>query len=205
MKKVKKKLYDIEKGFISKLLESKDMKLIKDIQIKSSFFTGENKRVFLYIQKTFKETREIPTPRSVEQKFPNYQLETHLVNDVETVGTDENLRYWCKELRTKAKHNKLIEVTEKLVDSLDKGNTDEAYAEMKKGVWQIEDEIIETTSVDITKNTEERKQAYLEKKKNKGMIGIPTGIPQLDYFLKGLVDGTLTTIIALTGVGKTWL
>ena len=36
-------------------------------------------------------------------------------------------------------------------------------------------------------------------------MGISTGIPHLDYLLKGFIKETLTTIIANTGVGKTWL
>ena len=36
------------------------------------------------------------------------------------------------------------------------------------------------------------------------MMGIPTGITHLDYMLKGLIKETLTTLIATTGVGKTW-
>ena len=62
--------------------------------------------------------------------------------------------------------------------------------------------LFRSSSVDITKNTDDRKQAYLERKKNKGMIGISTGIPHLDYILKGLIKETLTTLIAGTGVGK---
>ena len=36
------------------------------------------------------------------------------------------------------------------------------------------------------------------------MVGIPMGIPHLDYILKGLIKETLTTLIATSGVGKTW-
>ena len=36
------------------------------------------------------------------------------------------------------------------------------------------------------------------------MVGIPMGIPHLDYILKGLVKETLTTLIATSGIGKTW-
>ena len=178
------------------------MKLLKDVQIKPSFFTGDNKKVFLYIQDSFRESGEVPTPRVLRQKFPSYVLETHDVNSSEVVGTDETLLYWCKELRTKAKHNKMAEVTEEVAELLDDGSTEEAYTLMKKGVWQIEDEIVESSSVDITKDTADRKLAYLERKKNKGMMGIPMGIPHLDYLLKGLIKETLTTIIAGTGVGK---
>lgn len=203
MKKTKQ--YSVERGFISKLVESKDFKLLKEQQIQPFFLTGDNRRVFQYIQESFKTTGEVPTPRVINQKFPNYELEHHFVEGVETVGTDETLMYWCKELRTKAKHNRMADITEEVAEKLDNGETEEAYALLKQGVWKIEDEIVESSSVDITKNTEDRKEAYLERKKNKGMMGIPTGIPHLDYMLKGFVKETLTTVIASTGVGKTWL
>lgn len=204
VKRTKKRQYSVEKGFISKLIETKDFKVLKDQQIQPFFLTGDNRRVFQYISDIFKETGEVPTQRVLQQKFPSYTLEVHTVGSVETVGTDESLLYWCKELRTKAKHNKMADITEEVAKLLDEGNTEEAYALMKQGVWNIEDEIVESSSVDITKNTEDRKQAYLERKQNKGMIGISTGIPHLDYILKGLIKETLTTLIANTGVGKTW-
>lgn len=203
IKKTKPK-YNIERGFLSKLIETKDMKLLKDQQIKPFFLTGDNKRVFSFIQDSFKETGEVPTPRIIQQKFPSFELETHVVEGNDVVGTDETLLYWCKELRVKAKHNRMADITEEVANLLDKGSSEEAYTLLKKGVWQIEDEIVESSSVDITKNTEDRKSAYLERKKNKGMMGIPMGIPHLDYILKGLIKETLTTLIATSGVGKTW-
>lgn len=203
MKKVKQ--YSVERGFISKLIETKDFKLLKDQQIQPFFLTGDNRRVFQYIQESFKTTGEVPTPRVIQQKFPSYELEQHNVEGDSVVGTDETLLYWCKELRTKAKHNRMADITEEVAEKLDNGETEEAYTIMKQGVWKIEDEIVESESVDITKDTEDRKQAYLERKKNKGMMGIPTGIAHLDYLLKGFIKETLTTIIASTGQGKSWL
>lgn len=202
MSKVKQ--YSVERGFISKLIESKDFKLLKDQQIQPFFLTGDNRRVFQYIQDCFKTTGEVPTPRVIQQKFPSYELEFHNVDGVDSVGTDETLLYWCKELRTKAKHNRMADITEAVAEKLDNGETEEAYSLMKQGVWKIEDEIVESSSIDITKDTDDRIQAYLERKKNKGMMGIPTGITHLDYMIKGLVKETLTTLIATTGVGKTW-
>ena len=202
MKKVKQ--YSVERGFISKLIESKDFKLLKDQQIKPFFLTGDNRRVYQYIHECYKETGDVPTPRVIQQKFPNYELELHSIGGESVVGTDETLLHWCKELRLKAKHNRMADITENVAEKLDNGETEEAYALMKQGVWKIEEDIVESTSVDITKNTDDRKQAYLERKKSKGMVGIPTGIPHLDYILKGLNNETLTTLIATTGVGKTW-
>lgn len=197
--------YSVERGFISKLLETKDMKLVKDEQIKMSFFTGEHKRVYSFIFNQFKETGEIPTERVIKLNFPNYRLEKYVVDNEEKVGTEESLQYWCQQLHIKSMHNKTADVVENIVDLLEKGESQEAYELMKKGVWSIEDEIMLSTSVDITKDTEDRKEKYLERKKNQGMMGIPTGINHLDYIIKGFVDETLTTIIASSGVGKTWL
>ena len=202
MKKVKQS--SVERGFISKLIETKDFKTLKEKQIQPFFLTGDNRRVYQYISEVFKETGEVPTYRVIKQKFPNYELETHIVDSQEVVGTEETLLYWCSELRTKAKHNRMADIVENVAEKLDNGESEEAYALLKKGVWKIEDEIVESDSVDITKDTEDRKLAYLERKKNKGMMGIPTGIPHLDFMLKGLIKETLTTLIATTGVGKTW-
>lgn len=202
MKKARK--YDIEVGFLSKLVETKDMKMLKDLQIKPSFLTGDNKRVFLYISSAFRDNGEVPTPRVLSQKFPSYELEVHEVDGDKQVGTDEALSFWCDELRTKAKHNRMAEATEEFADMLDKGDVEDAYNHMKEAVWKIESELVISESVDITKSTEDRKTSYLERKKDKGMIGIPTGISHLDYSMKGLINETLTTIIANTGIGKTW-
>lgn len=197
--------YSIEKGFISKLLETKDMKLVKDNQIKVSFFTGEHRRVFSYIFNQFKETGEIPTVRVIKNNFPNYKLETYIKNEEEKVGTEESLQYWSNELHIKCMHNKTADIVENMADLLDEGKSEEAYDLMKKGVWTIEDEVKISSSVDITKNSDDRKEKYLERKKNQGMMGIPTGIDHLDYIIKGFVDETLTTVIANSGVGKTWI
>ena len=154
-----KQQYSIERGFISKLIETKDFKVLKDQQIHPFFLTGDNRRVFQYISEMFKTTGEVPTARALAQKFPSYTLEYHLVDGVESVGTDETLLYWCKELRVKAKHNRMADIAEEVAKLLDNGDTEEAYSMLKQGVWKIEDEIVESTSVDITKNTEDRKEA----------------------------------------------
>lgn len=196
--------YNIERGFISKLLEIKDFSIVTKQKIEPYFLTGDNKKVFLYIRKFFNETGEFPTIRVIKKKFPNCELETHLVDSIEVTGNDESILYWCSELRNKLKHNRLADITEKVAEFLESGDDEKAYDFMKKGVWNIEEEVVYSESIDITKNTDERKKAYLEKKKNKGIVGILTGISYLDAILGGLVDETLTTILASTGIGKTW-
>jgi replicative DNA helicase len=197
--------YNPERGFISKLLETKDMTLVKDQQIKPSFFSGDHRSVFAYIQEQFEKTGEVLTPRVVNLKFPYYRFETHSVNGEEKVGNDEGLIYWCDEMRSMAKYNILRAACEGMSDNLSKRSIEEAYEQAQKAIWNINNEIIVSTSVDITQNTKARKELYLSRKQNKGIVGIPTGFGKLDFLIKGFVKGTLTTMISRTGLGKSWL
>lgn len=195
-------MFDIECGFISKLLECRDVATLKDSRITSTFFTGDGKRAFKFIMDSVIDLGEIPTVRVFERSFPNYPLESHEVDGVITVGTEESFKFWCEELKKRKKHNTLADLADSLSDKLSELRTEEAYQAIKKEITFIESELEETTDVDLTQNTEDRIQAYLEKKKSKGIKGIPTGFKHLDYILRGLEDSTLTTMIATTGVGK---
>lgn len=197
--------FDCDKGFISKLLQTKDLTEVQDAQIDISYLSGDSKLAYKFITEMFTKTGEVPTVRAFTKKFPQYDLET-VVNedDEEVVGTEENMQYWCSELRAKKKHNSLADATEDILQSLEDYKADEAFDRMKKAVAYIENEVEPTEDVDIT-DTAGRKERYLKRKEAKGMLGIPTGIEHLDYILRGLQDETLSTVIANTGVGKTWL
>ena len=197
--------FDVERGLISKLLQTKDISTIKDSQIKQSFFTGDNYEVYKYIYETVLNTGEVPSVRVVNRTFPRYKLEKVEVSGKEVVGTEEGLKFWCEELKKKVRHNYIADSIEKVVSDLQSYETEDAYTKMKKAIAYIESEVTDSTDVDITKDTQSRKEHYLEKKKNKGMQGISTGLSKLDYITKGLKDSTLTTVIANTGIGKTWL
>lgn len=194
--------FSIEVGFISKLLETKDMTAVKDSQIKPFYFTGEHRKAYQFICDSFVADGEVPTVRAFERKFPQYTLETVEVEGVEKVGTEESLKYWCNEIRKKVKHNSLAESLEEAVKLIEDFDTDGAYKLLKKEIAYVESEVEEQTNCDITKDTQDRKEAYLKKKETKGMLGIPYGIKYLDFITKGLKKETLTTCIANTGVGK---
>lgn len=197
--------FDTERGFISKLLQTKDIMSVKDNQIKPSYFSGESRLAYQFIYDTVLSTGEVPSVRAFQRKFPRYELDYVKVNGEKVVGTEEGIKFWCDELRLKVKHNTLADMVNKVAENLQDFNTEEAYSLLKKQIAYIESEVVESSDVDLTKGTEDRKRAYLDRKNNKGMRGIPTGFKHLDYILKGLENETLTTLIAGTGVGKTWL
>jgi len=198
---MKRRRYDIERGLISQLLSTKDMVFIQDQQIKPKFFTGDHYHVYRFILDYFGEHSEVPTVRVIESKYPNYAFET--VEGI--VGTEEPLSHWCAEIRNKAKHNKMADLIDEMANDLTAFKTADAFDTLKNGLYYIENEVEVSSDIDITKDTQKRKELYLKKKETQGMLGISYGIPKLDYYTKGLENGTLTTLIARAGVGKTWV
>lgn len=201
------KKINIELGFFTKLIETGDFTLVQDKQIKASFFTKkEHKKAFKYISEYYLKNGEMPTSRVFSRQFPNIKLETYVHPETlqDTIGTEESLSFWCNEVRQKTTHNTLCDIVEASGDKLEDLDTDGAYELLKKGIIKIENEIVETSSVDITKDAEQRKLAYKQRKENQGMIGIPMGIDKLDFILKGMQPKQLITLIAKTGVGKSW-
>ena len=100
--------FDVEKGVISKLLQERDISAIRDYQLKASHFEGENKNAFLFIEETIKATGEIPTPRAFSRQFPNYKLETCVVDGKEVVGTEENMKFWNSVCQTNPKEMSVV-------------------------------------------------------------------------------------------------
>lgn len=197
-----------ETGLISKLLETKDMQTIQEYQIKPSFFIGAHKQVYNYIVKHVRKHGTVPTVRVIEDKFPDYDLYTYKKKPkdlVETVGTEEVLSYWCDELKTKVKHNKMVDMVEDVAENLEDLSTEDAYERLRTGLAELDNETSDIVSVKINDTAEDRKKMYLERVNSGGMLGISTGFNILDYITKGWIDECLITIVASTGVGKTWL
>lgn len=192
---------NIDSGFFSKLLHDKDFLLVKENKITEFFFQGLAKQAFRFISNHVENNGEVPTVRVFKAKFPTFSLEKYNGE----VDTEEPLIYWCNMLRTRVTHNTLAEGIKKTVDLLEEFETENAYSEIKKTISIIESEVVETSSFDITKDTEKRIELYKERSKTKGLSGIPTGFNTLDFLLKGICKDTLTTLIAQTGVGKTWM
>lgn len=194
--------FDIERGFITRLLVEQDIEVVRENKITEKFFTGDSRNAFKYILEITSKTGELPTVRAFQRALPRYKLEKDSAGEV---GTDENLLYWINELRRKVKHNTLADGVEEAAKLLNEGLEDEAEAFLRKKFYFVDLEVNNTGGVNLKDDIDARKQEYERRVLNKGVTGIPTGIPFLDFMFKGLSEDTLTTMIASTGVGKTFM
>lgn len=189
---------NLDNLFISKLLETKDLAMVRENRIDEKFLYGETKSAYRFICESMLKTGEVPTERAFKSKFPNYELEKFNGK----VGTEEGLKYWLEELRNRKRQDSMADSIEKCSDLISEGNVEEALSQISKDITWIKTEVEFTENVGLADNIEARKKRYLEGKENKGVVGIPTGFPLLDYLLKGFEKESLVTIIGRTGVGK---
>ena len=184
----------VEVALISKLLETKDYDTLKDKQITLQYFEEDYKDCIRFIDKYYMQHGLVPTVKVFKSKFPDIELEEY----EDHVGTEEPLTYWCDELRNKKTHNTIVHYLSSVAKSLDEEQVGDAVKSVRKLVNKIETELVETTAIDTTKDSRSRKERYEERKRNKGMLGIETGIKLLDYMMKGLQGKQLITLMART-------
>ena len=162
----------VEVALISKLLETKDYDTLKDKQITLQYFEEDYKDCMKFIDNYYMQHGLVPTVKVFKGKFPDIELEEYENH----VGTEEPLTYWCDELRNKKTHNTIVHYLSRVAKSLDEEQVAYAVKDIRKLVNKIETELVETTAIDTTKDARSRRERYEERKRNKGMLGIETGI-----------------------------
>jgi replicative DNA helicase len=191
-----------EQGFITELLVSRDMSMVVDNCINSSYLNGKYKKAFKYIQQHQATYGDVPTIDTFLSKNPDFNL----AKTDDSYGTGESLKYWCDQVREKKKHNMMADGMENLLQLMNEEmDTEGAYETIKRLVLKVENEVILADRAKINENTHTRKEDYLKRQKSGGMTGIPTFIDLVDKIMGGLNDGELITFMGYTGTGKSWL
>ena len=189
---------NVETALISKVIYEGDYTPVADNQITVKYFNGSNKRAFRFVNDFMLKYGKPPSVQAFKKKMKGYSL-------VRADALDENLQYYCDEVRTKYKHNMIASEAEKVADHIESLETEEAYEIIKSLVMKVENEVILSDRKEVNKDTDKRLASYHERAKAGGMTGIPSGIDRMDYVLKGFNKKELTALLGFTGMGKTWL
>lgn len=193
--------YNIEESFITELIVSKDLATLANSGITANFFSGGNKEVFKSILEHNTSYGKLPSILTLKKKFSDFNF-----SRIEgKYGTTEPLKYWCDELREKRKYNTLVDLFEGTQELMLSRDTDTVLKMINNTITKIETEVVESDRIYINKDVEKRFEEYKERQVTGGLTGLPIGIDLVDSITGGLNKGELTTYMAYTGVGKTWL
>ncbi len=186
---------DIEKGLVSKVLESKDIRTVIKHKVTPKFFYGETKQVFKFILDYYGEYAETPTLDVVKRYFPNFEIEKR----------PEPMLYYLDELRNRQKYNMMVKGINDVTKLLEGGKVDEGLT-----LWQnlgvgITIDTKVTRDLDLSKDHQERIERYERLKSHLGMLGIPYPWEALNEATGGMLDEELISVIGFQAVGKSWI
>jgi len=178
---------------LNKILKEKDFSIISKNNLDSSYFS-DFRQEFEFIKNHYDVYHNIPDLSTFLSKFTTFKV----------IEVNESTPYLLDELFKDKNTRDLAYAFNKIREQMMSGNVDDAMITFKKA----SDKILQNKAlepIDILKDTS-RYNEYIEKTKDFNKFYIKTGLPELDKIIGGWDrNEELCTIIARSGIGKTWL
>lgn len=127
-------------------------------------------------------------------------------NDFDFVEVSESLEYIIYKLKEAYTFSKISTLLESNTEKI-KEDSIKASEFLKGAIDDLLREVgtAKRTDYDIVKNANERGELYNTRLASSGIMGISTGVDELDSILHGWLNEDLVTIFARTNEGKSWL
>lgn len=195
--------YNTEQVFITDLIMKKAVNEAMNAGITPKFLSGKYRRAYQFIISCVKRYGSSPTMLAFRKKFPDVPM--YVNPTTKRYGSGEPFAYICDELRHKRQQNTIVTMLEEITPLLEEKDPDAAMKTIRKMIREIDSEVIRRDYMSLTESTDLRKQLYDDLKNKGGVVGLPSFFPDLNKMTHGYGEKTLTTYMAYTGIGKTWL
>jgi replicative DNA helicase len=186
---------DIELGIISAVLDDGKMNLPVQKKIRDQFFMKqENKAVWNFMWEHNVKYKKPPELAAVQREFPSFS----------PITTGEPIEYFIEQLQIRQKHNMILRGIQMVGQELTGKNVLSAEKLLVELVSKINTEINVTEDTHWNTDVQARKERLERKIQFQGVDGISYGIDQMDNATGGMHEGELITVVAKSGVGKTF-
>ena len=188
---------DRERALITQVLRNNLAREVIDRKITLDLFSdaNNNKPVMEFIIDFYTNYNTTPNQAIIDEKFPNYELET----------AEVTFDWLCDQLRERDLFNKINESMIKVSNHQENKETFESIKEIR----ELNSNLILSESAGVDKNwsedSEERYDKYLKIKEKEGLLGIPTPFPGLTHSTGGFGPGQFWHLSARMGKGKSWI
>jgi len=185
-----------ESLFISALLRSGDIAAITRHDVTPHLFDSHHD-AYVWLYRYQAKYRRLPTKQVFRQRFPSVKL--YQVDDVDAAADDLKQHY---------AQRTMTNVLDQAVEYLINGQVATALDFISKETLKAQAVLTEApTDFDVAEawsGTYDEVMHRVERVRQHGAAGIPTGFPTLDLVTGGIQPGWFTVIDARLGNGKTW-
>jgi archaellum biogenesis ATPase FlaH len=192
--------FNVEKLFVSKIIQEQDMSEVIDIP---SYFLddADYRSAYEFIRTYYSEIGSVPTQRVFMADF-----QTAAGSPLKLVEVDEPWEDLRKRLNLQYIKGVLVENLDQFNNAFEDDRIDDAINFLGTTLAKVHTSIPNSRDVDVSQNGSERLQRYLERRNNPGtLVGVPTGFPTIDRATQGLQPGQLVTLTGLAKASKSTL
>jgi replicative DNA helicase len=184
----------VELQIISKILQNRSLAVLQQNGINADRFISYKEEA-KFIFDHYEKYGNVPDRETFLDKF----------RDIELVEVHESDQYLIETLVEEHLYSRLVPVVHKIAEL--------SKTDSRQAVEYAKQELEELTKlgrtfvpgVDIIKNALDRHEDFVRRNSVKGLLGITTGIKELDEITHGWLNEDLIVIVGRTNEGKTWL
>lgn len=187
----------IEESYICKLLDQGSLDEYREQGLSAVMFLTCREKVE-FIEKHYAQYKQMPDKLIFLEKFKDFQM----------LDVAESTEYLATRIKEAYLYTQMVPLMQKASDLL-REDSMEALDYIKGEIENIQKETPITANrggTDIISTAKDRLSSYLKRCELKGLMGIPTGLSQLDDLTNGWLWGEeLVIITGRTNVGKSWI
>lgn len=184
----------IELQIINKILKKKSLSLYNDNALTREHFTAYRDEID-WILSHYKKYNQVPDVESFIAEF----------NDFDLLDVAESDKYLVETIQEQYMYQKLVPFVNKVAEY--------TKTDSKKAIDFIRSQMDHLMSLsaqykegyNIVKNSSDRKADAQFRQEAKGLLGISTGIKELDEITHGWLKEDFIVIVGRTNEGKTWV
>ena len=188
-------MYNVEIQAINQILKNKSLEIINKEGIEPSYFLSNQEQINFILDHK-RQYGVVPDIVTFSTQF----------KDVPIFEVHESVTYLADKLREATLFQRVVPIVNKFRDKMSKDSVD-ATEYIMGAIQDVRSSIQFRKSVgtDIISNANERYTDYLNRVSAGGLLGITTGIPELDEATCGWLPEDHVVLFARTNEGKSWI
>lgn len=184
----------VELQILNKILNERSLSIVKNHSLGQEHFPVYQNE-FTYIMDHYRKYGNIPDKETFLSRFETFDL----------IAVHESERYLVETLYEHFLYSKLVPFVNTIVEKVKK-DSNEAVSYAKAEIEKISRmNLVYGEGYDIIRNADERGAEYEKRIESDGILGISSGLKELDDITHGWMPEDLVTIVGRTNEGKTWV
>ncbi len=184
----------IQLQVLNKLLTDKSLNLVMNNGITPQHF-NQYPEEYEFIVEHYRKYGNVPDDETMLEQFPTFDL----------LNVNESNKYLVETLHEEYLYNQAVPILNKSAELL-QSDAQEAVQFLLPRIQTLMKECTYGGGQDIMSNTQQRYQLMLEREGKEGLLGISSGLEELDELLGGWLPGEeLVTIVGRVNQGKSWI